>query len=122
MAKSKSSRPAGEVGSAANQANQSNRKARASITVFDQPSSLNSRIKQLETDVLRLEEDRTKLADDIHSQLAQCELKLTELYAILKSRQDNVERYADDIKSLLISKNNLDKRAAQLSEQYVSKV
>lgn len=113
MAKTKVARPAGDV-------DQSNRKNRASITAFDQPSSLNSRIRQLETDVLRLDEERTKLSDDIHTQVAQCDIRLSELYAILKSRQDNVEIYASDIRSLLESKDELAKQLKQLSEQFVS--
>ena len=96
------------------------RKRRSSINVYDQPSSLNSRLRQLETDMLRLDEDRTKLFDDTHSALAQYELRLNEIHAILKSRQDNVEKYVEDMKLLLIAKEEFEKQAKLLNEKHVS--
>lgn len=96
------------------------RKRRSSINVYDQPSSLNSRLRQLETDMLRLDEDRTKLFDDTHSALAQSEIKLNEIHAILKSRQDNVEKYVEDMKSLLQAKEEFEKQAKLLNEKHVS--
>lgn len=99
---------------------QSIRKRRSSINVYDQPSSLNSRLRQLETDMLRLDEDRTKLYDDTHSALAQSEIRLNELHAILKSRQDNVEKYVDDMKLLLQAKEDFEKQAKLLNEKHVS--
>lgn len=102
------------------QANAQARKRRSSINVYDQPSSLNSRLRQLETDMLRLDEDRTKLFDDTHSALAQSELKLNEIHAILKSRQDNVEKYVEDMKALLQAKEEFEKQAKLLNEKHVS--
>lgn len=96
------------------------RKRRSSINVYDQPSSLNSRLRQLETDMLRLDEDRTKLFDDTHSVLAQYELKLNEIHAILKSRQDNVEKYVEDMRLLLQAKDEFEKQTKLLSEKQVS--
>lgn len=96
------------------------RKRRSSINVYDQPSSLNSRLRQLETDMLRLDEDRTKLFDDTHSALAQYELRLNEIHAILKSRQDNVEKYVEDMKLLLLAKEEFEKQAKLLNEKHVS--
>lgn len=96
------------------------RKRRSSINVYDQPSSLNSRLRQLETDMLRLDEDRTKLFDDTHAASAQYELKLNEIHAILKSRQDNVEKYVDDMKLLLQAKEEFEKQAKLLNEKHVS--
>lgn len=96
------------------------RKRRSSINVYDQPSSLNSRLRQLETDMLRLDEDRTKLFDDTHSALAQYELKLGEIHAILKSRQDNVEKYVEDMKMLLQAKEEFERQTKLLNEKHVS--
>lgn len=96
------------------------RKRRSSINVYDQPSSLNSRLRQLETDMLRLDEDRSKLFDDTHSALAQYELRLNEIHAILKSRQDNVEKYVEDMKLLLLAKEEFEKQAKLLNEKHVS--
>lgn len=96
------------------------RKRRSSINVYDQPSSLNSRLRQLETDMLRLDEDRTKLFDDTHSALAQYELRLNEIHAILKSRQDNVEKYVEDMRLLLLAKEEFEKQAKLLNEKHVS--
>lgn len=96
------------------------RKRRSSINVYDQPSSLNSRLRQLETDMLRLDEDRTKLFDDTHSALAQYELKLSEIHAILKSRQDNVEKYVEDMRMLLLAKEDFEKQTKLLTEKHVS--
>lgn len=100
---------------------QTMRKRRSSINVYDQPSSLNSRLRQLETDMLRLDEDRTKLFDDTHSALAQYEIKLAEIHAILKSRQDNVEKYVEDMRVLLVAKEEFEKQAKLLSDKHVSK-
>lgn len=96
------------------------RKRRSSINVYDQPSSLNSRLRQLETDMLRLDEDRSKLFDDTHSALAQYELRINEIHAILKSRQDNVEKYVEDMKLLLIAKEEFERQAKLLNEKHVS--
>lgn len=96
------------------------RKRRSSINVYDQPSSLNSRLRQLETDMLRLDEDRTKLFDDTHSALAQYDLRLNEMQAILKSRQDNVEKYVEDMRLLLAAKEDFERQAKQLNEKHVS--
>lgn len=96
------------------------RKRRSSINVYDQPSSLNSRLRQLETDMLRLDEDRSKLFDDTHSTLAQHELRLNEIHAILKSRHDNVENYVEDMKVLLAAKEDIEKQAKVLNEKHVS--
>lgn len=96
------------------------RKRRSSINVYDQPSSLNSRIRQLETDMLRLDEDRSKLFDDTHSQLAQYDLKLSEIHSILKSRQDNVEKYVEDMKILVQAKEDFERQTKSLNERYVS--
>lgn len=96
------------------------RKRRSSINVYDQPSSLNSRLRQLETDMLRLDEDRTKLFDDTHAVLAQYELRLNEIQAILKSRQDNVDKYVEDMKLLLLAKEEFEKQAKLLNEKHVS--
>lgn len=96
------------------------RKRRSSINVYDQPSSLNARLRQLETDMLRLDEDRTKLFDDTHSALAQFELRLNEIQAILKSRQDNAEKYVEDMKILLQAKEEFERQARQLNEKHVS--
>lgn len=98
------------------------RKRRSSINVYDQPSSLNSRLRQLETDMLRLDEDRSKLFDDTHSTLAQHELRLNEIHAILKSRHDNVENYVEDMKVLLAAKEDFEKQAKMLNEKHVSYV
>lgn len=97
------------------------RKRRSSINVYDQPSSLNARLRQLETDMLRLDEDRTKLFDDTHSALAQYELRLSEIQAILKSRQDNAEKYVEDMKILLQAKDDFERQAKNLSEKHVSR-
>lgn len=94
------------------------RKRRSSINVYDQPSSLNSRLRQLETDMLRLDEDRTKLFDDTHSALAQYELRLNEIHSILKSRQDNVEKYVEDMKLLLTVKEEFERQAKILNEKH----
>lgn len=96
------------------------RKRRSSINVYDQPSSLNSRLRQLETDMLRLDEDRTKLYDDTHSALANFELRLSEIHAILKCRQDNVEKYVEDMRALLTAKDEFERQAKVLSEKQVS--
>lgn len=96
------------------------RKRRSSINVYDQPSSLNARLRQLETDMLRLDEDRTKLYDDTHSALAQFELKLNEIQAILKSRQDNAEKYVEDMRVLLQARDEFERHAKQLHEKHVS--
>lgn len=96
------------------------RKRRSSINVYDQPSSLNSRLRQLETDMLRLDEDRSKLFDDTHSQLAQYDLKLSEIHAILKSRQDNVEKYVEDMKTLVQAKEEFERQTKALNDRYVS--
>jgi len=94
------------------------RKRRSSINVYDQPSSLNSRLRQLETDMLRLDEDRTKLFDDTHSALTQYEIKLGEIHAILKSRQDNVDKYVEDMKMLLQAKEEFEKQTKMLNEKH----
>ena len=99
---------------------QAMRKRRSSINVYDQPSSLNSRLRQLETDMLRLDEDRTKLFDDTHLALQQYELKLGEIHAILKSRQDNVEKYVEDMKMLLQAKEEFERQSKLLHEKHVS--
>lgn len=96
------------------------RKRRSSINVYDQPSSLNSRLRQLETDMLRLDEDRTKLYDDTHSALTQYELRLGEIHAILKSRQDSVEKYVEDMKTLLQAKEEFERQTKLLNEKNVS--
>lgn len=96
------------------------RKRRSSINVYDQPSSLNSRLRQLETDMLRLDEDRSKLHDDTHAVLAQYELRLSEIHAILKSRQDNVDKYVEDMRSLLQAKEEFEKQTKLLNEKHVS--
>lgn len=96
------------------------RKRRSSINVYDQPSSLSSRLRQLETDMLRLDEDRTKLYDDTHSTLAQYELKLKEIQAILRSRQDNVEKYVEDMRILLDAKSEFETQLKTLREKHVS--
>lgn len=96
------------------------RKRRSSINVYDQPSSLNSRLRQLETDMLRLDEDRNRLVDETHASLAQYELKLSEINAIIKSRQDNVERYVEDMRMLLQAKEEFEKQAKSLNEKHVS--
>lgn len=96
------------------------RKRRSSINVYDQPSSLNSRLRQLETDMLRLDEDRTKLYDDTHSALANFELRLSEIHAILKRRQDNVEKYVEDMRALLAAKDEFERTAKALTERQVS--
>jgi hypothetical protein len=96
------------------------RKRRSSINVYDQPSSLNSRLRQLETDMLRLDEDRNRLVDETHAALAQYELKLSEIHAIIKSRQDNVERYVEDMRMLLQAKEDFEKQAKSLNERHVS--
>ena len=70
--------------------------------------------------MLRLDEDRTKLFDDTHSTLAQYELKLGEIHAILKSRQDNVDKYVEDMKMLLIAKEEFEKQTKLLNEKHVS--
>jgi len=70
--------------------------------------------------MLRLDEDRTKLFDDTHSALAQYELRLSEIHAILKSRQDNVEKYVEDMKLLLQAKEEFEKQARLLNEKHVS--
>lgn len=101
---------------------QTMRKRRSSINVYDQPSSLNSRLRQLETDMLRLDEDRTKLFDDTHSALAQYEIKLAEIHAILKSRQDNVEKYVEDMKVLLAAKEEFEKQTKLLNDKHVSRL
>lgn len=112
-------RPANQLGNQ-QQSAQSIRKRRSSINVYDQPSSLNSRLRQLETDMLRLDEDRTKLFDDTHSALAQYEIRLNEVYAILKSRQDNVDKYVEDMKLLLQAKEEFERQAKLLNEKHVS--
>lgn len=94
------------------------RKRRSSINVYDQPSSLNSRLRQLETDMLRLDEDRSKLFDDTHTALAQYELRLNEIHAILKSRQDNVDRYVEDMRLLLAAKDEFERQARLLHEKH----
>lgn len=98
------------------------RKRRSSINVYDQPSSLNSRLRQLETDMLRLDEDRSKLFDDTHTQLAQYDLKLNEIHAILKSRQDNVEKYVEDMKVLVQAKEEFERQTKALNDRYVSRL
>lgn len=94
------------------------RKRRSSINVYDQPSSINLRLRQLETDMIRLDEDRTKLFDDTHSALTQYELRLTEIHAILKSRQDNVEKYVEDMRLLLQAKEDFERQAKLLNEKH----
>lgn len=96
------------------------RKRRSSINVYDQPSSLNARLRQLETDMLRLDEDRSKLFDDTHSSLAQFEIRLNEIQTILKSRQDNVEKYVEEMKLLLIAKEEFERQSKLLNEKHVS--
>lgn len=96
------------------------RKRRSSINVYDQPSSLNARLRQLETDMLRLDEDRTKLFDDTHSSLAQFEIRLNEIQSILKSRQDNVEKYVEEMKLLLTAKEEFERQSKLLTEKHVS--
>lgn len=121
---SQSSGPRGSAAAQA-QANQQQlasaaqaRKRRSSINVYDQPSSLNSRLRQLETDMLRLDEDRTKLFDDTHSALTQYEIKLGEIHAILKSRQDNVEKYVEEMRMLLQAKEEFEKQTKMLNEKH----
>lgn len=70
--------------------------------------------------MLRLDEDRTKLFDDTHSALAQYEIKLSEIHAILKSRQDNVEKYVEDMRILLAAKEEFEKQTKILNDKQVS--
>ena len=110
----------GANGASGQQTTAQARKRRSSINVYDQPSSLNSRLRQLETDMLRLDEDRNRLVDETHASLAQYELKLSEIHAIIKSRQDNVERYVEDMRMLLQAKEDFEKQAKSLNEKHVS--
>lgn len=110
----------GANGTSGQQTTAQARKRRSSINVYDQPSSLNSRLRQLETDMLRLDEDRNRLVDETHASLAQYELKLSEIHAIIKSRQDNVERYVEDMRMLLQAKEDFEKQAKSLNEKHVS--
>lgn len=96
------------------------RKRRSSINVYDQPSSLNSRLRQLETDMLRLDEDRSKLYDDTHSALASFELRIGEIHAILKSRQDNIDKSVENMDSLLRARDEFERQAKLLNEKHVS--
>lgn len=70
--------------------------------------------------MLRLDEDRNRLVDETHASLAQYELKLSEIHAIIKSRQDNVERYVEDMRMLLQAKEDFEKQAKSLTEKHVS--
>lgn len=91
-----------------------------STSANDQPSGLGPRLRHLEKDMARLDDERSKLYDDTYSALAHYELKLNETQAILRSRQDSIEKYVEDMRILLETKKMFESQVKSLSERHVS--
>ena len=86
----------------------------------DQQTGIGSRLRILEKDMARLDEVRAKFYDDTYLALAQYDLRLSETQAILRSRQDNIDKYLEDMKILLDSKREFERQVRLLSDRHVS--